>query len=69
MVSVPSRAGCLILELLLAVLFILTGYIENVFGVFLGILMNFVFPAPIVDGFRRHYVHDTQRYERVGFSF
>ena len=29
---------------------ILTGYIENVFGVFLGILMNFVFPALIVDG-------------------
>jgi len=29
---------------------ILTGYIENVFGVFLGILMNSVFPALIVDG-------------------
>ena len=29
---------------------ILTGYIENVFGVFLGILMNLFLPALIVDG-------------------
>ena len=29
---------------------ILTGYIENVFGIFLGILMNLFLPALIVDG-------------------
>ena len=43
---------------------ILTGYIENVFGVFLGILMNFVFPALIVDGVQAaRYVRKHPEYE------
>ena len=43
---------------------ILTGYIENVFGVFLGILMNFVFPALIVDGIQAaRYVRKHPEYE------
>ena len=28
---------------------ILTGYSENVFGVFIGILMNLTFPAVMID--------------------
>ena len=43
---------------------ILTGYIENIFGVFLGILMNFVFPALIVDGIQAaRYVRKHPEYE------
>ena len=43
---------------------ILTGYIENVFGVFLGILMNSVFPALIVDGVHAaRYVRKHLEYE------
>ena len=43
---------------------ILTGYIENIFGVFLGILMNFVFPALIVDGVQAaRYVRKHPEYE------
>ena len=30
---------------------ILTGYIENIFGVFLGVLMTLTFPAVIIDAF------------------
>ena len=43
---------------------ILTGYIENIFGVFLGISMNFVFPALIVDGVQAaRYVRKHPEYE------
>lgn len=43
---------------------ILTGYIENIFGVFLGILMNFVLPALIVDGIQAaRYVRKHPEYE------
>ena len=43
---------------------ILTGYIENIFGVFLGILMNFAFPALIVDGIQAaRYVRKHPEYE------
>ena len=43
---------------------ILTGYGEKVFGVFLGILMNFVFPALIVDGVQAaRYVRKHPEYE------
>ena len=43
---------------------IITGYIENIFGVFLGILMNFVFPALIVDGVQAaRYVRKHPEYE------
>jgi len=43
---------------------ILTGYIENVFGVFLGILMNLFLPALIVDGVQAaHYVRKHPEYE------
>ena len=43
---------------------ILTGYIENIFGIFLGILMNFVFPALIVDGVQAaRYVRKHPEYE------
>lgn len=43
---------------------IITGYIENIFGVFLGISMNFVFPALIVDGVQAaHYVRKHPEYE------
>lgn len=43
---------------------IITGYIENIFGVFLGILMNFVFPALIVDGVQAaRYVRKHLDYE------
>ena len=43
---------------------ILTGYIENIFGIFLGILMNFVFPALIVDGIQAaRYVRKHPEYE------
>ena len=42
----------------------ITGYIENVFGVFLGISMNFVFPALIVDGVQAaRYVRKHPEYE------
>ena len=43
---------------------IITGYIENIFGVFLGISMNFVFPALIVDGVQAaRYVRKHPEYE------
>lgn len=43
---------------------ILTGYIENVFGVFLGILMNLFLPALIVDGVQAaRYVRKHPEYE------
>ena len=43
---------------------ILTGYIENAFGVFLGILMNFSLPALIVDGVQAaRYVRKHPEYE------
>lgn len=43
---------------------IITGYIESIFGVFLGILMNFVFPALIVDGVQAaRYVCKHPEYE------
>lgn len=43
---------------------IITGYIENIFGVFLGILMNFAFPALIVDGVQAaRYVRKHPEYE------
>ena len=43
---------------------IITGYIENIAGVFLGILMNFVFPALIVDGVQAaRYVRKHPEYE------
>ena len=43
---------------------IITGYIENIFGVFLGILMNFAFPALIVDGIQAaRYVRKHPEYE------
>ena len=43
---------------------ILTGYIENIFGVFLGILMNLFLPALIVDGVRAaRYVRKHSEYE------
>ena len=43
---------------------ILTGYIENIFGVFLGILMNLFLPALIVDGVQAaHYVRKHPEYE------
>lgn len=43
---------------------IITGYIENIFGVFLGILMNLVFPALIVDGVQAaRYVRKHPEYE------
>lgn len=43
---------------------IITGYIENIFGVFLGISMNFVFPALIVDGVQAAlYVRKHPEYE------
>ena len=43
---------------------ILTGYIENSFGIFLGISMNFVFPALIVDGIQAaRYVRKHPEYE------
>ena len=43
---------------------IITGYIESIFGVFLGILMNFVFPALIVDGVQAaRYVRKHPEYE------
>ena len=43
---------------------ILTGYIENIFGVFLGILMNLFLPALIVDGVRAaRYVRKHPEYE------
>ncbi len=43
---------------------ILTGYIENIFGVFLGILMNLFLPTLIVDGVQAaHYVRKHPEYE------
>ena len=43
---------------------ILTGYIENIFGVFLGILMNLFLPALIVDGVQAaRYVRKHPEYE------
>ena len=43
---------------------IITGYIENVFGVFLGILMNLFLPALIVDGVQAAlYVRKHPEYE------
>lgn len=43
---------------------ILTGYIENIFGVFLGILMNLFLPALIVDGVQAaRYVRKHSEYE------
>ena len=43
---------------------ILTGYIENVFGIFLGILMNLFLPALIVDGVQAaRYVRKHPEYE------
>jgi len=43
---------------------ILTGYIENIFGVFLGILMNLFLPALIVDGIQAaRYVRKHPEYE------
>ena len=43
---------------------ILTGYIENVFGVFLGILMNLFLPALIVDGVQPvRYVLENPEFE------
>ena len=43
---------------------ILTGYIENIFGVFLGILMNLFLPALIVDGVQAaSYVRKHPEYE------
>lgn len=43
---------------------IITGYIENIFGVFLGISMNFVSPALIVDGVQAAlYVRKHPEYE------
>lgn len=44
---------------------ILTGYIENIFGVFLGILMNLFLPALIVDGVHAaRYVRKHPEYEK-----
>ena len=44
---------------------ILTGYIENIFGVFLGILMNLFLPALIVDGVQAaRYVRKHPEYEK-----
>ena len=43
---------------------ILTGYIENIFGVFLGILMNLFLPALVVDGVQAaRYVRKHPEYE------
>ena len=43
---------------------ILTGYIENIFGVFLGILMNLFLPALIVDGVQAaRYVRKHPEYD------
>ena len=43
---------------------ILTGYIENIFGVFLGILMNLFLPDLIVDGVQAaRYVRKHPEYE------
>ena len=43
---------------------ILAGYGENIFGDFLGILRNFVFPALIVDGVQAaRYVRKHPEYE------
>ena len=43
---------------------IITGYIENIFGVFLGILMNLFLPALIVDGVQAaRYVRKHPEYE------
>ena len=45
---------------------ILTGYIENIFGVFLGVLMTLTFPAVIIDAvYAAIYIQKHPEYEEL----